>query len=74
MDSFFVKDIRDFDEKDIVDSEKKIIWTLASVPCPKPFDGRLLFPKGNKSVQELFDEGVQRCKEIRKQMEEEQQQ
>ena len=52
------------------EAEKKFIWALASVPCPKPFDGRLLFPKGNKSDQELFDEGVQRLKEIRKQMEE----
>ena len=51
-----MKDIRDFDEKDIIDSEKKFIWTLASVPCPKPFDGMLLFAKRSKTVEEIFEE------------------
>ena len=74
IDEFFSVDIRDAcNAGEVVDKSKKFVWSLYKTPCPKPFDGVLLFPKRDKTEEEIFDEWKTKILEMEKKMEEEQQ-
>ena len=72
IDDFFKVDIRNvLDSGEINNEKKRFVWSMYKVPCPKAFDGVLLFPKRGKTVEEIFEENKQLILEKEKQMEEE---
>ena len=74
IDDFFKIDIRNAIDSGEIVEKKRFVWSMYKVPCPKPFEGPLLFSKRNMTVEQIFEEGKKKIEELQRKMEEENQQ